>query len=126
MSTGIFDSDKSYKSDTGVFYPVKVQPETLLAVLNGIVNSAPTVPITGGDLSENSAKISGSRRSYGTHTRTVSLRFTGVVPSGYKAGGTVTIPILDPDVYLGIKKNQTGTYLGNPVKIVSKRPEVIR
>ena len=102
-------------------YPIRVQPETIALVINGISNDAPT----GGTTETVSARASGRRRQFGVNARTVSIQFSGTPPTGYKAGQTIRLPILTPDVWNGIVKNQSGNYLGSAIRVVSKTPEYI-
>lgn len=102
-------------------YPIRVQPETIALVINGISNDAPS----GGTTEQVSAKVSGKRRSFGVNARTVTIEFVGTAPTGYKVAQPIRLPILKPDVYAGILKNQSGNYLGSTIRVVGKRPEYI-
>lgn len=122
MSSGVFTLASYGADNTDRVYPIKVQPETLTLSIGAATNAA-----AGGAITEEvSARVSGSRRSIGLHARTVRVRFTGTAPTGYETGGTITLPILTPTVYAGIKRGDTGTYLGATVQVVGKSPEVVR
>ena len=107
--------------DPAKIYPIRVQPETIALVIDQIANDAPT----GGTTESVSARVSGKRRTFGCNARTVSVQFTGTPPTGYKAGQVIRLPILKPDVWQGIVKNQTGSYLGVAIRVVGKKPEYI-
>lgn len=117
MSAGKFKLGK-YEADNTVVYPVRIQPETVIATFN----PEPAGAITGAF----KAKVSGSRRSYGLHTRLVRLAWTGAVPDGYKEGGTITLPVLTATAYANIVVGQTVTYLGSPAEVIGKSPERVR
>jgi hypothetical protein len=107
--------------DPARVYPIRVQPETIALVINGISNDAPS----GGTTEQVSARVSGRRRTYGCNARTVAVQFTGTPPSGYKPGQTIHLPILKPDVFADIVKNQTGSYLSAAIRVIGKKPEYI-
>nr|CRY96269.1 hypothetical protein [uncultured prokaryote] len=119
---GLFTSTAYQASDGVTKFQIKVQPETLELILNEITNDAPAGDATF-DLS---VSVGGSRRKYGLHARLVRLKFTGALPTGYAANQILTVPILQKAVYDGIKKNQTGTYLGVDVKVVGTTDEKAR
>lgn len=121
MSAGVFQSAR-YVDDDGEIYAVRVQPETLAASLGGGANADPG----GTPTVEGRLKLRKTRREFGLHARTVTVKFTGAAPTGYKPGGTVTVPILSPAVYAGITTGGTGTYLGSAVEVTSKSPEFSR
>lgn len=55
--------------------------------------------------------------------RGVMVAWTGSPPSGYKPGGKVFIPVLQPSRWAEYKVHQTGTFKGSGCIIVSKLPE---
>ena len=117
MSAGAFTLAR-YASNEGGVYPIRVQPETLLANIGGVnASAAGTVD------QEVSAQVSKGRRSIGMNARTVTVRFTGALPDGYAAGQTYRIPIMTAAIWNGIKRGNTGTYLGSPVVVVGKQAE---
>lgn len=123
MSAGAF-TIVGYEANDGKVFPLKVQPETLTAVLGGGPNSGKPA----GDIQTGlpSALVSLNKRAGGVKTRGVRLRFTGDAPPGYKSGGTVYIPVPTLARYNAIpEKGGTGTYLEQPVVIVGKSPEKI-
>ena len=120
MSAGSFTSS-IYEDDANRFYRMRVQPETLLLVINTVTNVAGAGPVD----QPVSARARGSRRAIGATARTVSLRFTATLPVGY-SGDPVSVPIMTPAVFNGINPGQTGTYLGSDVEVISKTAEQLR
>lgn len=120
MSAGVF-TVVNYQMDSGDIAAVRVQPETLAAVIGGETNSAPT-----GDRTRTGrVKVSGSKRAYGVHARFVSFVWTADPPDGYgQSSGKIIIP--DPDVFAAINQDDTGTYLGSAIRVSGKSPEVVR
>lgn len=122
MSAGAFSSTK-YESNSGSIYSFRAQPETLAATIAGQANAAPA-----GDIDQEvSAQVSRGKRTVGMNARTVSLRFTGALPTGY-AGPTVRIPVLQPSTYdtWTATSKLTGTYLGVAVEVLGQSPETKR
>lgn len=123
MSAGVFEKS-IYETDAGNFAAVKVQPETLAATVDSVVNAAGAGPVD----QEASAQVGKGKRTIGINTRTVTLRFTSTLPTGY-SGDPVTIPALTPAFYAACNPNSdtaTGTYLGQPVRAVGRSPETVR
>jgi hypothetical protein len=119
MSTGVFEIGK-YESDEGDIYPCRVQPET-----KGLtIGSANAFPLGAAD-QQVSAKMSSSQKRAGVNARTVRFKFT-VAVDGYEDGSTLTLPVFQKTVWDGIKKGDTGTYLGTPVIALGKSPEGIK
>lgn len=116
----VFSGYAASQDPTKIF-PIRVQPETIALVINQISNDAPS----GGTNQLVSARVSGSRREFGCNARSVYITWTGTVPDGYKPGKSIRLPILKPDVWDGIAKNQTGSYLGQAIRVVGKTPEYI-
>lgn len=122
MSAGAFENSK-YEADDGEIYPIRIQPETLALTLGSTANAAPTGAVTG----KIRARVGGGRRKYGVHARTVTVRFTGTLPAGYKPGSTITLPILKPALYNAIVGGATtGTYLSQAVEVVYKTAEKLK
>ena len=126
MSAGDFSSS-IYESNTGDFYPIRIQPETLTLTLNSVANAAGAGPL-GTNIP--SAKVSGGRTSFGVNARLVRVRFTSTIPDGYSGGkDTISLPVLTPAAFTAYDKGQTGTYtLGGTaydVAFVGKTPEAI-
>lgn len=118
MSAGVFTRTK-YQSDTNGIYRVLVQPETLLLQVDGVANAAPL-----GDVDQfTSAQVTKGKRQIGMGCRAVALRFTGAVPTGYKAGGIILVPILTSALYNSILPTSDLTYLTLPAEVVYLRPE---
>ena len=123
MSAGEFERS-IYETDAGNFAAVKVQPETLAAVVDGVTNAAAVGTVN----QEASAQVGKGKRTIGINTRTVTLKFTGALPDGY-SGDPVTIPALTPAFYAACNPNSdtaTGTYLSVPVEAVGRSPETVR
>jgi len=122
MSAGAFQI-ANYASDTGVSYPIRVQPETLALSIGGVANAgSATDPAAGVP----SANAGGSRRKNGVNARQVRIRFTGTPPTGYKADSIISLPVLTSTAYNSYTRGQTGTYLGGSVICVGKTAEAIR
>ena len=122
MSAGAFQS-VTYVTNAALVTTVKVQPESLALVLATVANAAPTGTRTVG---VPSAKVSGSKRKIGINARTVTIKFTGAVPTGYLPGSKVRIPVPSATVWNGYDTGQTGTYLGSPVVFAGKSAESIK
>lgn len=120
MSSGAFTSSK-YEANSGDIYPVKVQPETLTLALGSATNTAPT----GAADQTIRAKVSGSRRGYGVHCRTVTIQFTADKDE-YVENATITLPWLQQTSWEALVPDVTGTYLGTACKLVGKSPERIK
>lgn len=103
--------DVSYESNTGLFFPLKIQPETESLTLNGVANAAPA-NTSGVGLP--SASVGSGRRSKGVNCRLVRIRFSGATqPPGYLLNGTTTLPVLQAATFNSYGRNQTGTYTLN-------------
>lgn len=127
MSAGKFVKS-TYKSEAGVYHPIRVQPETLALTLGGTANAAPA-GATAATSSKISAKVSGSKKAIGLHARRVRIQFSDTVadvPVGYKPGSTTTLPVLDPNLYNGLNGTESGVYLTKPVTISSLSAEVVK
>jgi hypothetical protein len=122
MSAGVFSRSR-YSSDSGSIHPIRVQPETLDLTIGGVANAAPAGAVTAG---VPSAKVSGSSRSIGLSARLVRIQFTATPPTGYKAGGTITLPWLLASTFGAISPNAVGTYLGVAIIVLGKRGEVLK
>lgn len=125
MSAGSFKTSK-YESNDAFVYPIRIQPETEGLTIGGTANAPSADGIT-----ENLPTLvtSKSRRGFGCHPRLVTVKLTADgagVAAEYKAGRTYRVPILNPTVWAGITKGNTGTYLGIACEVVSKSPEVLR
>lgn len=119
MSAGAFVYSK-YQNDVNGIHKVKIQPETLLLEVDGIANVAPL-----GDIDTvGSAKVSKGKKAIGVGCRTVTIRFTGTPPTGYKAGGLLRIPILTSALYTSaITPGATFEYQGVAAELVFASPE---
>jgi hypothetical protein len=118
MSTGAFESGK-YKSNKGLTYPCRAQPETKELVLNSVTNSYPTESVGAG---LPTISLSNSRRGFGVVPNRVVVELTANgtgAKAGYVSGNTYTLPWFDADTFVGVTKEQTGTYQGIACKCVS-------
>jgi hypothetical protein len=124
MSAGAFSSAfYEMSSENGGFkLRCRVQPETLAATVAGEANAGVAGPAT----APGSATISQGRRTAGVNMRYVSLRWTATPPTGYLAGATVRIPVLDPSVFADWTLGATGTYLGAAVEVVGRVGETVK
>lgn len=123
MSSGSF-SNAFYEMSSengGFILRCRVQPETLAATIGGTANAGVAGPAT----APGSATISQGRRTAGVNMRYVSLRWTGVKPTGYD-GDTVKIPVLDPVVFADWTLGATGTYLSQDVEVVGRVGETVK
>lgn len=102
----------SYNVTTPQIHPIKIQPETLLASIGGVANSAPAGAIN----NPISAEISRNKRQRGLHPRSVTLRApTTAPPAGYMPGGLTKIPCLTTAFYTACTAATSATvvtYLG--------------
>lgn len=121
MSAGAFTSSR-YAAEAGTIHPIRVQPETLAATIGGTANDPPA----GAANSKISARVSNGNRQFGLKPRRVSFKFTGALPTGYKADQVLTIPALTKAFWDLAIKDAEGTYLGLPIKIVSSLSEQVR
>lgn len=119
MSAGAFTSSK-YESNSGAIYRMRVQEETINAIIGPVANS----PVASAVDQEVSAKASGGKREIGMIARTVTLRFTGAPPANY-SGDDVTIPVLTQATFDSwtTPASQTGTYLDADVEVVGQSAE---
>lgn len=120
MSAGEFQN-AIYETNAGNFCNLRVQPETLALTLGGTANAAGTGPVN----QQASAISSGSRRGIGVNARRVRLNWTGTVPDGYDADGTVTVPILTPALFDSLTRGTAGVYLGQSVEVAGTTPEYV-
>lgn len=121
MSGGVFETGR-YTDDNAAIRGIRVQPETKALTIGGTTNAYAAGAV---DTSPR-AKVSGSRRAYGVHARKVTVRFTATAPTGYKDGGTTTIPWFNPTTFAALTELATGTYQGAPVELVGKSAEKIK
>lgn len=124
MSAGPFEST-FYTSDDGTVHPIRLQPETRALSIGGQANSAPAGPATA---NAGQVRVSGGKRTVGLTPRKIRVRFTGAPPTGYKAGSTLSIPVLVPGHFQAYRKPlyQTGTYLGAAIEVVGSSAEAGR
>ena len=121
MSAGAFEVSR-YTDDGGNIYPIRIQPETSGLVIGAVTNDPNPAAAT----QQTFARARKNRNQYGVGARSIRVRFTSVLPTGYKADQLYQIPILQAATWSGITPSDTGTYLGQDVIVVSKSPEFIR
>lgn len=122
MSAGTFIRTR-YELSNGEICRIRIQPETLALEIGGTANAAPVGATTLGDVS---ATVSQSKRANGIKPRTVSVEFTGALPDGYSGDPISNLPVLTPGVFNGWALDDTGSYLGAPVRLVGKSGEQVR
>jgi len=120
MSAGAFVPALVDGTD-GNIYNISVQPESLLLVIGGVTNV--NGGSSGGTNASVSMKRSKSDAEIGARPAIVSLSWTGNPPTGYLAGALVTVPIFTAAMRAACAPGATGTYLGEPVSVVSLAPE---
>lgn len=105
----------------GNIHPIRVQPETIALVLEGEPNGSPTGPAS----IPISAYTSKGVKEYGLSAIGVNVRFTDTIPDGY-SGDPIPLPLLNFDIQALASQGAVGTYLGNPIEVVSVIPERVR
>ena len=120
MSAGAFEQGV-YEADSGELHVCRYQPETTQATFATVPNTinpgAATSPFW--------ARLTKGSTEWGLGVRKVRVRWTGSPPAGYKAATSLTIPIMTASVFNGITINSGGIYLGEPIQVIGKIPEVI-
>lgn len=122
MSAGVFTNTK-YAADYGdgdQIHPIRVQPETLSATVDGTDNEAPAGAIT----NPISAISSLSNRRLGLKPRKITIQFPATgQPTGYKPSAYTSIPALNREFFDAAQKGDDITYLGVTCKVVAKSQE---
>lgn len=118
MSSGPFTKSK-YETASGDVYGIRVQPETLTAVIAGVTNSATAAAVDQPVF----ARVSGDRRGYGMFARRAYLKVTAAGDSGYAVGSVLTIPMLRQAVQDAITPTSTATYNGATCDVIGYQPE---
>ena len=121
MAAGAFTITK-YTDGNANIRAIRVKTPTSGLTLNAVVNAAPTGARTAGF---GVMKVSGSRRSYGSHARTVTIKLTAAGASG-AIGSLVRLPILTPTVFSGLAYGQTGTYNTQACVVVGTTAEKLK
>lgn len=112
MSSGPFLSTK-YEDENLDIHPIRIQPES--ATVAG-------TPPSGSINTSVSAKVGGSRRSYGLHAR--GLRLVRVVGSGDTAARRYNfLPVLTATAFNAYSRGGEVTYGGFTWNITDKVPE---
>ena len=123
MSAGQFVRSLYEATYQALIHPIRVQPETLLAEINSVLNAAPTGTAT----SPISACVSKGNNALGLGPRCVTLETpeTGA-PAGYQPGGIIKIPALNQSFWDEAVPGAPCTYLGVTFTVVSRQPESVR
>lgn len=119
MSTGAFVI-AGYSTDNADIVPIKVQPETLTAVL-GTANASAGATFAAGFPS---AQVSKGKRAIGINARTVSLRFDAV-NGEYLVGSILRIPVMTQARWAALSRGAAVTYQGAAATVAGKSPETI-
>ncbi len=118
MSAGQFTQAK-YQDDVGNVFKGRVQPETLALSINSTANAnaggAITAPV--------GIKFTAGNGETGVKARKVGVRFTSTLPAGYSGADILYIPVMTPTAFAAYTIGQTGTYLGEPVEVLSRHGE---
>jgi hypothetical protein len=72
------------------------------------------------------AQVSKNKKSDGVGCRTVSIRWVGAAPDGYKPGEALTVPVMTAAAYNTYTPGTTGSYLGNQVVVIGRSAETAR
>lgn len=124
MSAGAF-IDSIYEADSGLVFPIRVQPETELAQLNGTVNDAPIGPVTAG---APFISVRVPKRSPRLQVRYVIVKMTAQPTAQYAdyqgIGTSHRIMVGNPAVFNGLAKGQAATYLNTACIITRKVGEI--
>lgn len=122
MSAGAFQISKyaaSYGNGDQI-HPIRVQPETLSATIDGTANAAPTGAVN----NPIQCRVSGGKRQIGLLARYVTLQAPATgQPSTYQAGGVTRIPALTEAFYNKATKGASCTYLSVTYTVVSRSRE---
>lgn len=119
MSSGAF-TIAGYETDNADIVPIRVQPETLTAVLGTANASAGATFATGFP----SAQVSKGKRAIGINARTVSIRLTAAL-AGYKVDSILRVPVMTQARYAALGRGTAVTYLGTAGVVTGKSPETI-
>lgn len=125
MSAGSFVK-ATYKASGlgGATCRILVQPETLEAMSDGVLNASvsglPTLAL--------SVQVRGSKRTLGIVARTVYLKIgvSIVPPDGYVIGSRTSIPALTPEFFNACMQSGFCTYLGGLWEVTGGKAETIR
>lgn len=112
MSAGVFTRTR-YEANNGDIFTARVQPETITA-WNPAPAGAVTVNIR--------ANMTGGQRQNGMNARYV-MGVWETAPAGYKAGGTVRVPVLTPAAFNAIQNDQVLAYLGGTFTVTGTTNE---
>jgi hypothetical protein len=101
-------------------HPIRVQPETIAAVIGAVGNTPPTGPAT----NPIQARVSGGRRSIGLLARLIRVRLpiTGQ-PAGYQPGSILTFPVLNLEAFAAATKGAEVAYLGVTCTCIGRSAE---
>lgn len=101
-------------------HPIRVQEETIAAVIGTVGNTPPAGPAT----NPIQARVSGGRRTIGLLARLIRLRLPATgQPTGYKPSSILTIPALNLEVFTAATKGAEADYLGVTCTVVGRSAE---
>lgn len=123
MSAGAFVNSRyraSYAAPIQI-HPIRVQPETLAAEIDGLSNDPPTDAVNNPII----ANSTGSRRANGLTARRIRLQLplATTPPTGYRPGSITTIPVLQPALFALAQKGVACNYLGVVWTVVGRIAE---
>jgi hypothetical protein len=133
MSSGVFNENVPYETDSGLVLRCKVQPETGLAVLDA-TTTPPTLNVPNDTNLDDetlypSVKVSLGKREIGWHVRKINCEWGDTegtnLPAGYKPFSTFSLVIFDPAKFAAIQSGQKIDYLGNEATVKSKQAEYV-
>lgn len=115
---GIFVRSR-YKTDDGKIFRCRIQPETALLAFGSQQNAPPV----GNPTEKKELRLRKSVRETGITSRKIAVRWVSDIPSGYKPGSILYIPVLTPEIFSAIQLDQQGTYLAGTIVVISKLGE---
>lgn len=123
MSAGTFlRSRYAATYEDGAIHPIRVQPETVAMALTSSTTTT-NAPPSGAINNPISALVSRPLRGKGLRPRKVTLQLLGTPPTGYAAGSTVSLPVLNTTLFEGLTNGTSVNYLGTTWEVVSTDPE---
>lgn len=123
MSAGAF-TRTAYTADDGKNFPIRLQPETLDAEIDGTPNES---IVDAGDSGLPSVRVSAGARSLGVIPRklTIALNDGQTAPAGY-TGEPLQLVVPDVSVFDQGTLGAAVTYLGVNWSVIGRRREAIR
>jgi len=107
-------------ADPAPIHPIRVQPETLAASIEGTANDPPAGVVS----NPISASVSRGKREKGLKPHTISIQFPATgQPTGYKANGTTVIVALTLEFWNLAIPGAVINYLGVACTVVGRSAE---